>query len=303
MGRLAKGLLIVAALYTLGCWLILSALITPERKHGPVPSAAALGVTEIHAVDLRSANGGIRLQGWLVPSSGDRAVILVHGIHSYAWDCQAPDLVRAYADAGFSVLLFDLRANGRSDGDHLGLGLTERGDVQAASDLLLERGFRPGHIGIHGTSYGAAVALFAAAHIDAIGAVVADSAFADVRDVIGGELERQTGLPAGLSSTLLPGLRVLGLALYSLDLDLAVPERSIARIAPRPILLIHGARDSVIPHAHAKRLRAAAGSNAELWTLPGGHSQGLRLAPGCDKPAPTRDAFLAKVTGFFERNL
>ena len=51
------------------------------------------------------------------------------------------DIARAYVEAGFHVLVFDPRANGRSKGDHYGLGWLERRDVRGAVNLLLSRGF------------------------------------------------------------------------------------------------------------------------------------------------------------------
>jgi alpha-beta hydrolase superfamily lysophospholipase len=289
-------------LYLMAAWLILAALITPERERaGHTP--AALGFYDIRQLTFESMVDRVPLRGWLVPAKGDRVIVLVHGIHSHAWDCQTPDVVRAYVGAGFSVFLFDLRAHGDSGGPHAGLGLLERGDVRGAVELLRQRGFQAGKIGIHGTSYGAATALLATEQIPEIGAVVADSAFANIREMIGGELHRKTGLPASLSSFLMPGIDWLASRLYSMEMDAAAPERAIRRISPRPILLIHGIQDPVIPFDHARRLKTAAGAAAELWPLPGGHTEGVRMGHRCRESASTRDAFLAKVGDFFDKNL
>jgi len=292
----------LAGIYLLVCWLVLSSLITPQRKPAEL-TPAELGFEDAQPLSFASAEDQIDLRGRLVPGEGARVIVLVHGIHSNAWDCQAPDVVRAYVAAGFSVLAFDLRAHGDSGGDHAGLGVLERRDVRAAVTLLRQRGFRTGHIGIHGSSYGAAIALLAAEQIPEIGAVVSDSAFADIRDVVGGELQREIGLPACLAGLLMPGMDWLARRLYSVRMDRAAPEDAIGGIAPRPILLIHGKDDSVIPFDHARRLKAAAGPTAELWAIPGDHTQGVRMAPRCREPAPTRGAFLARVVKFFERNL
>jgi pimeloyl-ACP methyl ester carboxylesterase len=231
-------------------------------------------------------------------------VILIHGLHSHAWDCQTPDLARAYAQAGFQVLLFDLRGHGASGGEHVGLGLLERGDVQAAVDVLLREGIEPGRIGLHGTSYGAAVALLAAAQIKAVGAVLADSSFSSVGDAVGAELARQTGLPAAWAEVLRPGLRLLTWLLYGIEVDDPAPVRAVKQIAPRPLLLIHGTADPLIPYAQAERLKAAAGSSAKLWPLRGAeHTQGVRLVPHCERLAPTRDLFLRRAVEFFEQHV
>lgn len=283
-------------------WHILNLLITPERQQGAVPTAASLGVSEVRPVLFNSLTDETVLQGWFIPNQGNRAIILLHGLHSRAWGCHTTDLVQAYSNAGFAVFTFDLRGHGLSGGEHLGLGLLEKGDVRASVDFLLEQGFRPSEIGIHGTSYGGATTLLALEGISEVAAVVSDSAFADMRDVVGGELERQTGLPKVASQLLMPGLRLLGKIQYSVDIARSAPERSIGQISPRPILLIHGDRDEVIPYNHAQRLKQSAGSNTELWTLPTKHTEGVRLGNSCEL-APTRDAFLSKVTLFFDTHL
>jgi uncharacterized protein len=299
---LAAILLIVAFFYIGLSWMILTILITPERKpHEQSPTE--LGFEDVRELSFRSRTDGVPLRGWLVPSSGRSAVILVHGLHSHAWDCQTPDLVRAYVRAGFRVLLFDLRGHGASGGTHAGLGLLERGDVRSAVDVLLREGVEPGRIGLHGTSYGAAVALLAAAQIEEVGAVIADSSFSSVRDAVGAELRRRTGLPSILADVLMPGLRLLTLLLYGVEVDDAAPVDAIRRIAPRPVLLIHGTEDSVIPYDQSERLKAA-GSSAALWPLRGAdHTQGIRLVPHCERPAPTRGLYLQKAVQFFQQRL
>ncbi|MEL6139112.1 MAG: alpha/beta fold hydrolase [Cyanobacteria bacterium J06628_6] len=293
---------VLVAAYLGICWHILNILITPERKSQQPPTEDEFGVQQIRPISFESLTDRTQLQGWLIPSETRKAIILLHGLHSHAWNCQTADLAQAYASEGFSVFLFDLRGHGRSEGDYLGLGQLEKGDLQAAVDVLLEDGFRPGQIGVHGTSYGAAVTLLAVDEIEAVGAVVADSAFADMSDVVSGELKRQTGLPPFASRLLLPGLSILGQHQYGVDITQSIPEESIGQIAPRPILLIHGDQDEVIPYSHGQRLQTAAAPQTELWTLPVKHVEGVQLLPEC-RPAPTRDAFLTKVTQFFDEHL
>ena len=295
---LAFSVVILMTLYWGPAWYVLNVTITPTRKRLAV-APSELGFPEAEEFTFNSAADRLHLRGWVVPSTENRALVLVHGIHSHAWNGHAREVVRAYVEAGFHVLLFDLRAHGASDGKHIGLGLVERGDVRAAVNVLLDRGFVPGRIGIHGTSYGAAIALLAAADIQEIGAVIADSAFADVRDVISREIRRQTGLPTGVGNALLPGMRILALGLYSLDISRSVPEAVISDISPRPVLLIHGTDDSVVPFEQAQRLKAAAGPTVELWALPGrGHTEGVGLLPDFEKASPTREMYLRKVTEF-----
>ena len=272
-----------------------------SAKIDPAAPPADLRVEPVH---FESAEDKIRLAGWLLPSSGDRAIVLVHGIHSDGWCGAHADIARAYVEAGFHVLVFDLRGHGLSGGDRIGFGWLERRDVRGAVDLLLSRGFQAGRIGIHGTSYGGATALLSAATIPELGAVVADSAFADMRDVMLGQIKlKAPWLP--FVSAFSPGITLMGKLLYGLDFDTIAPEHQVTKIAPRPILFIHGSKDSIIPVEHAYRLKAASGNPAnELWILKGyGHAQGVVIGPKHDQTSPMRDTFLQKVCAFFKNAL
>lgn len=280
-----------------------TASLTP-REICP-PSAGAPPGLGAEVLTLTSGDG-TRLAAWLATSSGQRAVILVHGIDSDAWTGGAPDLARAYLAAGFDVLAFDLRAHGRSGGARMSLGRFERNDIRAAVDVLLDRGVTAGRIGLHGTSYGAAMSLLAAAGIPEVGAIVADSAYADVRDLIAREVQARARIPELIAGTLLrPGIEWAAWLLYGLDTAALAPDSVVARIAPRPLLLIHGERDRLIPVDHAERLNRRAGqATTDLWTLPGlGHTDGVRMGRCHATPSPVREEFLDRVTSFFTESL
>jgi fermentation-respiration switch protein FrsA (DUF1100 family) len=287
--------------YLFASWYLVRVMVTIDRKP-LLSSPVELGFPEAEEISF-VATGGVRLIGWFIPSVTDQVIVLVHGIYSNAWDCQAPDVVRAYQDEGFNVFLFDSRGQGRSGGT-LGLAWAERQDVRAAVDLMLDRGFRGGSIGVHGTSYGAATTILAAADIPEIGAIVVDSAFADVQDVMLGEVSRRTGFTAAWAQLLSPGLGFMVQRRLGTDLDEISPERAIAAISPRPILLVHGEDDLIVPARSMQRLSAAAGPNATAWILPERHhAEGVRLAPDCETPSPLRTTFLLRITEFFRQHL
>ncbi len=303
----AGALALVAGLYLAVSYVILARSLEPIRTISDrTPVNSGLPTEEI---SFESDVDRIPLTGWLLASSGDRAIVLVHGLSSHSWCGGQPDVARAYVKAGFHVLVFDLRGHGRSGGELLGLGWHERRDVRGAVNLLLARGFRPGRIGVHGGSYGAAVALLSAAAIPEVGAVVAYSAFADMRDLMDAEIETKTGVPSIVTRLLLrPGIAFVARLLYSLDFDAITPERAVPNIASRPILFIHGSEDERIPVEHAHRLNAASNNaDAELWILDGlRHGDGVRLqGKGCERPevSPMRAAFLRRVTAFFDHSL
>jgi fermentation-respiration switch protein FrsA (DUF1100 family) len=74
----------------------------------------------------------------------------------------------------------------------------------------------------------------------------------------------------------------------------AVPSRLVGRIAPRPLLVVHGSQDWLIPQSHARRLYAAAGEPRQLALVERGlHAENM-LA---DAPEP----LLQELVAFFDR--
>jgi fermentation-respiration switch protein FrsA (DUF1100 family) len=65
------------------------------------------------------------------------------------------------------------------------------------------------------------------------------------------------------------------------------PDVLVARIAPVPLLVVHGDADHYFPVEHGERLYAAAGEPRQLWIEPGfGHAEN---AAGDDLVARIRD--------------
>jgi len=182
------------------------------------------------------------------------------------------DEIAVYHAGGFGVLTYNSRA---CFGVPNSLGYREAGQVTDALAYLASRpDVDTSRIGIHGFSAGGAAAIMAAARLPQIKAVVAQGGYHDFRH----EVERNT--PPTLWFA--PLFRFGAFAAYRLttgdDISVLSPISVIDRIAPRPILLIYGTDE---PGLHGARLQlAAAGSNAELWEVPGaGHGNYLAAAP------------------------
>jgi len=143
-----------------------------------------------------------------------------------------------------------------------------------------------------GFSMGAAVAIATAPLSPAVRAVVADSAFAELRTILVTYL-RHHGIPRPLAAALASLIiRAAGLRLKA-HLPDADPLRWVGRIAPRPLLLIHGGHDRDIPVSDARRLYEAAHEPKELWVVPQAEHRCV------DKVSPQE--YMSKVLGFFDR--
>jgi pimeloyl-ACP methyl ester carboxylesterase len=247
------------------------------------------GLTPAEEVPLRTRDG-INLHSWLFRSpDAEASVILLHG-HGGNKDSLLPLAEMLFPR--FTVLMLDLRGHGTSEGVRTTIGYEERQDVHAAVDLLEAQGLGP--VGIFGMSMGAATAILAAAEDERIAAVVADSPYGRLRWAIA-QAARLRGYPPVLARV----VASLGCRATAMHLRLPVqafdPVEVIARIAPRPLLLMHGVQDDVIPVRSAHALYRRAGDPKELWLIDGlKHCQALEQLP---------DDFRERVVSFLERHL
>jgi dipeptidyl aminopeptidase/acylaminoacyl peptidase len=245
-------------------------------------------------VSFTSADG-IVLKGWLVkpphPHTPSPAIIICHGIGANRSDFT--ELAAALSRRGHFVLLFDFRAHGESSGGRSSLGYHEQKDVIAALDFLRTRSeINPGHIGIYGFSLGGSTAILAAARTGAFKAVITDSAFTSLRDQAREAITGFYHLPP------FPFLQlaVLGYEIYfQTNVDALSPVSVIATIAPKPVLIIAGEGDKLIPADNGRKLYAAAGDPKELWVIPGADHGGTLAAAGSE--------YEKRVGDFFDRNL
>lgn len=205
-----------------------------------------------------TSRDGTRLHGWFLKAQGEAkgTVVFLHG--------NAQNLTShvLYVDwlpaAGYHVLIADYRGYGLSLGQPSRRGVYE--DARAMWDYARARPeVDPQRMILFGQSLGGANALALAGReqLPGLRAVVADSAFSSYAR-IGREKILQIPL--------------LGYVLWPFSPLIVSPGLSPQpqRIAPVPLLLIHGDRDDVVPYRHSERLYAQAGEPRLLWTLQGG---------------------------------
>jgi len=235
-------------------------------------------------VDFPAADGST-LRGWWVPARGptESAVVAVHGAGGDRREFlrHTPLLHRA----GYAVLLFDCREHGISDGEGRGvsLGIREHEDVSSAVDYVLgPRAMK--RVAVIGSSQGGASVLLAAAADPRIDAVIAENPFTSIHALImDNSMEPRLPRPLLAAISYLTRLR-LG-ALGAPD-----PVEIVDRIAPRPLLLMHGDADRVIPLRHSQQLFERAGEPKQFWVAEGAHHAALFNAHP--------DEWAARVLGF-----
>jgi uncharacterized protein len=245
----------------------------------------------LRAVTFPSADG-LRLAGWHGELSRTAAtIILCHGAPGDKRDMAG--LAGALMDAGFDVLAFDFRGWGDSGRTHVTLGHREVQDVLGAVEFVRTRRAGRRHpIGIVGLSMGAAAAIIAAAQTPAIDAVVADSSYARLDQSVE-RIARRIWRPFDLLAA--RRARRLGEHLIGAPLASVAPVEAVARISPRPVLIIHGRRDRLTDIEDAHALYRACGDPKALWIVERAHHAETRRAG--------IEAYDGRIIRFFREHL
>jgi dipeptidyl aminopeptidase/acylaminoacyl peptidase len=245
-------------------------------------------------VTFTSADDAIRISGWFFAAPGAPpapAIVMCHGIWTGRRECLP--LALRFRAAGYNVLCFDFRAHGQSGGRFTSVGHRETNDVVGAVEYLQRRPeVDTSRIGVIGFSMGAAATIQAAARSPEIAAVVADSAYAAFLDAAKYSFSLVTRVP---HFPMAPIAMRWAKWIANVDANQLRPLDVIGRIAPRPILIAHGALDEIVPVRHARMLFKAAGEPKELWIAPDAHHVGARDTDP--------DTYFLKVEGFFRQAL
>lgn len=209
---------------------------------------------------------GILIKGWFIPNpDSDKTIILMHG-----WGMNRGDVFKNtyfLHDLGYNLMYFDFRALGESGGTVSSIGYLEVKDLQAAIAFL--KATRPqacNAIGLYGLSMGGMVAICEAAQNPEIKCVVAEASYYSFRRVV----SRWAWVHKRV-----PYFPLIPIVLHYMRRHLAAnpehysPKYNIPKIAPRPVFIIHGRYDNLVPAAQAKMLFKRAGEPKEIWLVPG----------------------------------
>ncbi|GER82237.1 alpha/beta hydrolase [Thermogemmatispora aurantia] len=242
------------------------------------------------AVTFPASNSDHMVNGWYIPYPGATTTILVcPGYRSGMADVLG--MCAHLWKAGHNVLVFEYYGHGQEVGKPVTLGYREINDFMGAVAYAKERAPHA-RLGVIAYSMGAAVAIMCSAHCQDVEAIVADSSFATHWSVIDYNVHRVLHLPAA------PFTWVADYLLWwraGYRFDQVAPLRDIGKIAPRPILIIHGGKDSLVDPRDAPLLYEAAGEPKELWIVP--------EADHCGAYFADRRAYVSRVLSFFEEHL
>ncbi|HDH26474.1 MAG TPA: alpha/beta hydrolase [Actinobacteria bacterium] len=307
----------------------------PVSSIVPVSATSAWNaMAHEHNVDFYSwgtrCSAVIRLPGGTPPTAGWPAIVMAHGFRGIK-EWLLPPTAQALADAGFAVLTFDYRGFGTTDGER-GLLVPERQveDIRNALTFLSAvEVVDPERLGLWGTSFGCGTVIEATARDSRVKAVVGQIGFGSAPRMLERfPPERRTAFVKMLAEDAVRRVRTgdgatidPAVLLNSPESDtvfadaekrwphIAVqiplnaverifeyePERFVAAVAPRPLLLIGATHDHTVPHSEIVHLYRQAREPKELLTIDVGHYE-VYSGPGADKAR-------ARTVGWFRSYL
>lgn len=242
------GILIVTAGWLLGT-LERRSLYFPDRTPGETPKLHRLSYEDVQLATKDS----VKIHGWFIPGKEKLTILLAHGNAGNI--SHRLDKVMRLRGTGVSILLFDYRGYGQSDGDP-----SEKGtyaDAEAAYAYLTETQKIPPHqIVFYGESIGCAIALEMATRHPVAGLIL-ESPFTSTVD---------------MAKLVFPWLPVRWMVRYRYD---NLSKISNIRI---PLLMLHSPQDEIIPFSMAQTLFDQAPEPKRLVELTGGHNDGYEVS-------------------------
>jgi dipeptidyl aminopeptidase/acylaminoacyl peptidase len=281
-------LVIVAAVSGIAGYAAYSMTTTARIPITQTPAEFGIKFTDIAFL----STDGLALRGWWLESDQSRSVIImVHGsdINRADPSIKMLDIAAQLVSHGNNVLMFDLRGHGESAGGHVSAGYFEKRDVLGAVNYARQMGMN--EIGVLGYSMGAASSLMAAAESPDIIAVVADSSYADLEEIINYQFSRRSSLPRFF----IPIILFMDKTFYGIDFKTVKPVESVKSTAC-PVFIIVGGQDDTVTTDQAQRLfQASRNTQSQLWIVPEAKHTGSYIA----RP----QEYIERVEAFFDAAL
>jgi len=227
-----------------GVMLCETSLHVPRKLPPATPSGIA---PHWRPVEMTARDGAV-LKAWLLSpatANGD-CVMTLHGIADSRTGTAG--LARLFVENHYTVLMPDSRAHGESGGAIATYGLLEAGDVHQWVDWLIASE-HPRSIFAMGESLGAAVLLQSLAVEPRFRAVVAESPFANLKDIAEYRVARMLPVPRWLAYTAAKPMVWSGFLYarrkYGVDFRGASPEDAIGS-GSTPVGFLYGSRVRIL---------------------------------------------------------
>ncbi len=290
-GGLGGGVGLAGAIFAVSLYIVES-IIRPQKRtfldaYKFSPYELDLPAEEVL---FSPTEGNHKVSGWYIPrSSATTTVVVSPGYRTLKADVLG--MAAFVWRAGHNVLVFEYHGHGMDVGTSITLGYSEINDFLGAVAYAKERSPET-RLGVLAYSMGAAVAIMGTVRSKEVEALIADSAFATHTGVVDFHFRRVFHLPSTFVAWMADNLLWwrAGYRFHQVE-----PLGDIAKIAPRPILIIQGGKDSIVDPRDGPLLYAAAQEPKEIWLLPN--------ADHCGSYFEDRVEYVNKIVNFFDLHL
>jgi len=260
---------------------LVNAIIRPPRTCYRVsdlgPTSFSWSKCRFMRLDFRltGARGQQLSCSWWRPSTSTSCgsplpcVIYMHGNSSCR--LEAVDTLKPVLGQGLSLLAFDFAGCGHSDGDVITLGYLEKEDLAAVVTYL--RANDVSSIALWGRSMGAATALLYGSRDPGIKAMVLDSPFASLQQLVREVVDRAPVRfkPNVAVNAVLRLVRATILRKTGMDIMRLRPAENVSDCAMPAVFLV-GSEDTFIPPHHTEAIFKQYAGEKRLITVDGGHN-------------------------------
>lgn len=247
-------------------------------------------VAEHINVEIKTFDG-LTLRGRYYEHSPDAPIeIMMHGYHGNLERDLNGGIFRALK-IGHSVIVYDHRGSGKSDGNVLTFGINESRDCRRWIDYVLENINKDAKIILSGVSMGASTAMIVSGFDDLpknIIGIVADCGYTSAKDIISKVMRDMKLSPAIFYPFVKLGARIYG----RFDIDEFSPLEQVKK-SKVPTIFVHGDADDFVPLEMSKQNYEACSAERKRFVIIKGAAHGLAYPVGLD-------SYLDELRTFFE---
>ncbi len=240
---------------------------------------------------LWMTNQGLKQDAWYVPAetATNKTVIVVHGFTNdkedmkpYAW---------MFHELGYNVLMPDNMSHGDSEGQIIGYGWNDRLNVIKWAELLVEQN-SDSEITLFGVSMGAATVMMASGEEslpDQVVNIIEDCGYTSVWDELKYQAKEMYNLPA---FPILYEVSAISKIRAGFSYGQASSVNQLKKNT-RPILFIHGSKDTFVPTSMVYKNYQATQGEKELYIAKGaGHAKSFETDP---------QTYIEKISTFLKK--
>lgn len=265
--RWITSILLLAALATAGCKSTIAKEIVEAPNDGkpkavPLPDARR-GMT-VREFSYTVGNPPVLLFGWLLdPLTPPRGTIVV--MHGYLRDRrQVAKFAVPLVEAGYRVVLPDLRGHGATGGKYIGFGALEATDIAQVLYNLDQQGLLTRPVGAWGLSNGAVTALLLPSRGVPLDAIVSVSAYTSMLEQVPRFSKNAVPLFGKVVSKGATR-RAVEKAGFKVEQADALAHMGAVKA---PVRFIHGEDDGIVPPDESRKLLAKAPPGSDLVLVP-----------------------------------